>query len=207
MTVAVVKMRTVMMMYLWLTCNQVVRNLESLSHMHIVEKWMFQSRMKPFLGYSVIHLVSLFTPVPYFFLFFPEELIDVVVKHTHLYSVQQTLKSVDTYADEMKAFTGVQMIMSIVKLPSIRHYWQGSLRYPGVADVMPRNRFEARRRFIHFVDNSSVYDETNKLLKIQPIIDAVRQRCIEIEPEEYHSIDEQIVPSKTKFTKIRQYNP
>ena len=102
----------------------------------------------------------------------------------------------------MKASIVMQMIMSIVKLPSIRHYWQGSLRYPGVADVMPRNRFEALRRFIHFVDNSSVHAETNKLLKIQPIIDAVRRRCIMIEPEEYHSNDEQIVPSKTKFIKL-----
>ena len=61
---------------------------------------------------------ELLTPIPYFFLF-----IDVVVEHTNLYSVQQTLKSVDTNADEMKAFIGMQMIMSIVKMPSIRHYW------------------------------------------------------------------------------------
>ena len=28
-----------------------------------------------------------------------------------------------------------------------------------------------------------------------------------MEPEEYHSVDEQIIPSKTKYSSIRQYNP
>ena len=28
-----------------------------------------------------------------------------------------------------------------------------------------------------------------------------------VEPDEFHAIDEQIIPSKTKVSKIRQYNP
>ena len=48
---------------------------------------------------------------------------------------------------------------------------------------------------------------TDKLAKIRPIVDIVRNQCTEVEPEEYHSVDEQIIPSKTKFSRIRQYNP
>ena len=48
---------------------------------------------------------------------------------------------------------------------------------------------------------------TNKLFKVKPILDAVRAECVKIEPEEYVSIDEQIILCKTKRNKIRQYNP
>ena len=42
---------------------------------------------------------------------------------------------------------------------------------------------------------------------IIPILTAVRNERLKVEPEEYHSINEQIMPSKTKYIKIRQYNP
>jgi hypothetical protein len=46
-----------------------------------------------------------------------------------------------------------------------------------------------------------------KLAKVQPIFDIVREQCLKVSPEESHSIDEQIIPAKTKFSGIRQYNP
>ena len=47
----------------------------------------------------------------------------------------------------------------------------------------------------------------SKLSKIQPVIDIVREQCLKVIPEESHSVDEQIVPAKTKYSGIRQYNP
>ena len=47
----------------------------------------------------------------------------------------------------------------------------------------------------------------NKLFKIQPVLDHVRNNCILIAPKREHSIDEQIIPTKTKYSGIRQYNP
>ena len=77
---------------------------------------------------------------------------------------------------------------------------------PPVADVMSRNWFQLLLENLHFVNNDEI-DKNYKLAKIRPIVDIVRNRCIEVEPEEYHSVDKQIVPSKTKFSSIRQYNP
>ena len=71
---------------------------------------------------------------------------------------------------------------------------------------MLRNRFSELRRYLHFVDNNSEHGKEDKLFKIRPIIEAVRNQCIKIKPEEFQSVDEQIIPSKTRFTKIRQYN-
>ena len=51
------------------------------------------------------------------------------------------------------------------------------------------------------VNNAEKEKEKNKddrLLKVKPLPDAVRAKCLKIEPERIHSIDEQIIPGKTK---------
>ena len=40
-----------------------------------------------------------------------------------------------------------------------------------------------------------------------PVLEKVRKKCLLIPPEECHSVDEQVIPSKTCYSKIRQYNP
>ena len=49
--------------------------------------------------------------------------------------------------------------------------------------------------------------KNDKLCKIRPVIEAVRENSMAIEPEPVHSIDEQIIPAKTNPSGIRQYNP
>ena len=149
---------------------------------------------------------KLLSPLEYFSMFFPDTILETVVEQTNLYSVQKCLKSVDTNIDEIKTLIGMEILMGIIVLPSYRNYWSRSLRFPIIADAMPRNRYELLRRYIHFVDNDAEHDVNDKLFKIKPVLDAVRRECVKVEPEEFHSIDEQIIPSKTKFTKIRQYN-
>ena len=74
--------------------------------------------------------------------------------------------------------------------------------------MMPLKRFQQLQRLLHFVDNSTQNDvsATDILLKIKPIIDMVRQKRIKVEPEESHSVDEQIIPCRDKRSKIRQYD-
>ena len=50
-------------------------------------------------------------------------------------------------------------------------------------------------------------NKNNKLFKISPFLDDVRKNCLQIEPEQDNSIDEQIIPAKTKYSGIRQCNP
>ena len=74
---------------------------------------------------------------------------------------------------------------------------------------MSRNRYQQLREFLHVRDNlqrDNPENTGNKLHKIQPLLEHVRNNCIEIEPEQEHSIDEQIIPAKTKYSGIRQYN-
>ena len=147
------------------------------------------------------------TPLNYFLQLFPEKLLEEIVYHTNLYSTQKSAKSINCTTSEMKTFIGMNILMGIIKLPFYYDYWSTALRIPAVADAMPRNRFSVLRRHLHFVDNNADHDPNDKLLKIRPIIEAVRNEAVKVEPEEFHSVDEQIVPSKTKYSSIRQYNP
>ena len=99
------------------------------------------------------------------------------------------------------------MIMGVIPLPSVYDYWSRCFQILAIADVMPRNRFLELRRYLHFVDNTATHDSDDKLFKIRPVVEAVRNECVKVTPEEYHSVDKQIIPSKTKYTKIKQYNP
>ena len=45
-----------------------------------------------------------------------------------------------------------------------------------------------------------------KKYEVQPIIDHVRNNCLSIDPEIENSINEQIIPAKTTYSGVRQYN-
>ena len=72
------------------------------------------------------------------------------------------------------------------------------------------NRYKKLRQYLHFSDNSKIDDaenKKNKLCKTQLVINHVRNSCWTIKPEIENSIDEQIIPAKTKHSGIKQYNP
>ena len=99
--------------------------------------------------------------------------------------------------------------MAIVQLPAYEMYWANDTRYAPIADVMGRNRYKTLRRYLHVNDNSLLDDEArkNKLFQVQPVIDHVRDNCRATEPENKQSIDELIIPAKTVYSGIQQYNP
>ena len=101
----------------------------------------------------------------------------------------------------------MNIIMGVIPLPLVYDYWSRSLQILTIADIMPRNRFLELRRQLNFVDNTTTHDSDDKLSKIRSVVEAVRNECVKVTPEKYHSVDEQIIPSKTKYTKIKQYNP
>ena len=152
------------------------------------------------------------TPLNYFPMFWNKDLnkLDLIAKQTNLYSTQKDGKSRATTEDEIKQFVGIQMLMSLFDLPSYMMYQARETCYPPIVDVMSINRYKKPRQYLHFSDNSKIDDaenKKNKLYKIQPVIDHVRNNCCTIKPEIETSIDEQIIPAKTKYGGIRQYNP
>ena len=146
------------------------------------------------------------TPLQYFKLFLKDEILNTIVENTNLYSVQKSENSVNTNKDEISSFIGIYILMGIVQLPNHKAYWSRELRFPPVADVMPINRYEKLSQYLHFVDNNAPNNDNDKLFKVRPIITAIRDECVKLEPEKLQAVDEQIIPCKTKRSKIRQYN-
>lgn len=75
---------------------------------------------------------------------------------------------------------------------------------------MSQNRFETIRAYIHVNDNTNLPDGNDpahdKLFKIRPLIDAVRDNMKKVPLDSKVSIDELIIPFKGR-SHMKQYNP
>ena len=151
------------------------------------------------------------TSLQYLKVFWDDEICDHLAYHTNLYSTQQTGKSTETTHQEIETFFGIQMTMTIVKMSKYKMYWSKEFKYDPIASTMTLKRYETLRRFLHASDNNDKNNPENagdKLITVRPLLDLVRNNCIKIEPEQHHSIDEQIIPAKTKRSgAVNQYNP
>lgn len=101
-------------------------------------------------------------------------------------------------AADVKKFFGINGILGCVRYPRIKMAWLRRFRFPYIADALTRNRFFLIRTNLHIVDKAAVPDQEktqNRLWLVQPLIDTVRNRCLEL-PRNYgtYSVDEQIVP-------------
>lgn len=71
---------------------------------------------------------------------------------------------------------------------------------------MSLKRYQAIRRFLHFVDNSLQKDSNDRYFKIRPLLDKMRQNFFKIKEEHKYTIDEMMVPYKgTRAGSRRQY--
>ena len=149
-------------------------------------------------------------PIDFFKLFWTDNITQTLVEQTNLYSVQEQDKNISTCAKDIEHFLGMHILMGIMKLPDYNLRWAAETRYTKIADVISNKRFKQLRKYVHVVDNitkDKPGNKNDKLFKIHPFIEAVRENSMAIEPEPVHSIDEQIIPAKTKPSGIRQYNP
>ena len=94
------------------------------------------------------------TSLSYFKIFWSDDIINLLVEQTNLYSVQQTGSSISTNKSEMEQFIGIQMLMSIVSLPAYYPYWAVDSKYSPIAYIMSINRYKTMHQYIHCKDNS-----------------------------------------------------
>ncbi|KAM7310521.1 piggyBac transposable element-derived protein 3 [Ixodes scapularis] len=148
-------------------------------------------------------------PIDYFLGLFPESLLEHIVFQTNLYAVQNGKETLRLTVPELKVFLGICLVMTYIKYPRIRHYWskESGLRMGVIADAMYVNRFEELRRFLHFNDNNESTTDDDRILKIRPVIDTLnRTFSLAVDPEEYQSVDEMMIPFKGRSS-IKQFLP
>lgn len=59
---------------------------------------------------------------------------------------------------------------------------------------MTRNRYYEIRNNIHFVNNLADHSTTNKLWKVQPLVTAIRNKCLTLPKSCHLATDEQMIP-------------
>ena len=107
-----------------------------------------------------------------------------ILRETNRYARQSLLarnKDVDCWRDisldELKAFLGLLICMSIHRLPTLRDYWSSDwvLGVPAFAKVMPRNRFLEIWNSLHLCDNTKMpwpgEPGNDKLFKVREFLD------------------------------------
>ena len=76
----------------------------------------------------------------YFKKFWSINITENLATQTNIYSVQESGKCTDTNAQEIERFIGIQMLMSIISLPSYELYWLKDLHVDCVVNVMSLKR-------------------------------------------------------------------
>jgi len=169
-------------------------------------KWRIQSFTSKIFSEKIPKILPVGTPMEYLKKYFPEELYELAALCTNQYYMENTGKILKTTSIEMKQFFGIHVIIGCIEFPRLRMYWSAKFRYDPVASIMPRDRFFQLRVNLHFANLvSDELKKNNKLWKVQPLIDFVRNRCLSIERSStYYSIDEQMIPFLGRC-QIRQF--
>ena len=110
---------------------------------------------------------------------------------------------------ELRKFIGMNLLMSIIKFPWIKLYWDRNYGYAAISSVMTRDRFFSIRNNLKVVDDNLIPQNErlkDKLWKVRPLLDSVRKRCLELPRSQNASVDEQMIPF-TGSTELKQYVP
>lgn len=136
-----------------------------------------------------------FTTVELFELFITEDIIDLFVTESNRYAIFHNAENPRITPNEIKCFIAILILSGYNSLCNRRLYWDShdDTRNHLVVNSMRRNRFEQILRFLHCKDNTHV-DNSNKMWKIQPLIDKVKSNCMNhFVPEQNLSYDESMV--------------
>ncbi|XP_022100311.1 piggyBac transposable element-derived protein 3-like [Acanthaster planci] len=135
-------------------------------------------------------------------------MLDDVVEYSNQYSAQKSGHVANLSRKELEQVIGMFYRMSLLQMAGVRAYWENETNHEPVSGVMSRNRFQYLLTVLHFVDNLAMTDEdkkADKLWKIRPWLNMMRENCLKVVAHEHNSIDEMMVQYKGKTASIRQY--
>ena len=156
----------------------------------------------------------------FFLQLFPEEFFENIAVETNRYANEQQRKAdkIDcvwyvTTAQEIKAYIGLLIAMSIAELPSKKMYWSQDWLFsmPAFRLIMTRTRFDKLNQYFHVNDTAQNPRRGSQghdpICHIRPLHDRVGVKCIEsYNPNKEHSIDEAMIAFKGRLS-YKQYLP
>ncbi|RWS01065.1 piggyBac transposable element-derived protein 3-like protein, partial [Dinothrombium tinctorium] len=151
---------------------------------------------------------SAWKPELYLDKYLPQSIFELMAKHTNgYYEKNNPGKCLNTNAEEIQNFLGLQIYMSTMGLRRIAYYWKPEFQCAFITSVMPYNRFSTLRNNLHIVDVDSEKDQEDKLWKISPIISHIRSVCNDLMKDNRLAIDEQMIGFKSNRMPSKQYMP
>ena len=127
--------------------------------------------------------------------YFIHDIFTLLAEETSLRYFTKEGRQLKVTPTEMRKFMGICILMGNLNYPHLRMYWQMSYCLPGIADVMTKKRLLTIFANLAATSNQErPHESTNIYWKVALIIDAVRNACISLPPEENKSIDEQMIP-------------
>lgn len=156
----------------------------------------------------------------FFLLFVDTRMLNNMVRETKRYAVQtleiqnkDPSKWKEVTLQELKAFLGLLIAMSITLLPSLRDYWSSDwvLGVPAYAKIMPRNRFLEIWSNLHLSDNSKMPrpgdEHFDKLFKVHKFLNDLKTNFkVNYHPHREQAVDEAMIKYKGR-TSLKQYMP
>lgn len=177
--------------------------LHSIEDFSVTKKTDIKWKKATFLKYNFVKTPQpmneveggLMNPLDYFLRYLPEDTFSQLAEMTNLYALQQGKNFNPCNASEIKSLFGLHILMSCLRFPRVRMYWNQTVGMPIFRDTMPRDRFFQLRSNLHIVNNLEKTDECkDRLYKVRPLYDCIRKRCLELEMEQDLCVDEQMVP-------------
>ena len=136
----------------------------------------------------------------YFKFFFDDICTAYVTEQTNFYALAKDGKIINISVKEIEQFFGILLFTEIFPCRTYPMYWCNFSRFPLIADVMSGNRFQVLLRYVHFNDNAEMrprdYPDYDSLFKVSPLLKRLRDTMSPLQPEERHSVDEQMIPFK-----------
>ncbi|KAG5888900.1 hypothetical protein JTB14_025338 [Gonioctena quinquepunctata] len=106
-------------------------------------------------------------------------------------------KDMNLSLEEMGKFLGIYILMSFLKFPQIEMYWASHTRVSKISKSMTHKRFFSIRSHLKVVVDSDVSEEIqkrDKLWKIKPRADKIRNSCLSLDRRYIVAVDEQMIP-------------
>lgn len=135
------------------------------------------------------------TPLDYFFLFFDEEVWELLVKYTNQYAAKRNRLG-DCSEHEMKCFVAILLLSGYCTVSRKHMYWEQNQDCHNVlvSNAMSRARFQFIMTNLHVCNNDEL-DQNDKFAKIRPLLKMLSLKFVEFTPHKaQHSVDESMVP-------------
>lgn len=133
----------------------------------------------------------------YFKMYFDDSDAENICACTSLKYLVEQNKPMNLSVEEVKKFIGISILMSCLKFPQIKMYWARLTRVEQIVKSMTRRRFFSIRSHLKVVIDDDISEDmrrNDRLWKIKPLVDKIRNTCLSLERRPIVAIDEQMIP-------------